>query len=46
VTTNDELPANAQEYLAKIEELVEVPIDIISTGPDREQTIVKQHPFD
>jgi adenylosuccinate synthase len=45
-TSNDELPANAQEYLAKIEELVEVPIDIISTGPDREQTIVKRHPFD
>jgi adenylosuccinate synthase len=45
-TSNDDLPGNAQEYLAKIEELVEVPIDIISTGPDREQTIVKRHPFD
>ena len=46
VTSNDELPDNAQKYLAKIEELVEVPIDIISTGPDRDQTIVKRHPFD
>ncbi len=40
-----ELPANAAAYLARIEELAGVPIDIISTGPDREQTIVKQHPF-
>jgi adenylosuccinate synthase len=45
VTTAKELPDNAQKYLAKIEDLVEVPIDIISTGPDREQTIVKRHPF-
>jgi len=44
-TANSDLPANAQKYLARIEELVEVPIDIISTGPDREQTIVKHHPF-
>ena len=44
-TANSDLPANAQKYLARIEELVEVPIDIISTGPDREQTIVKRHPF-
>ena len=45
VTNAKDLPANAQRYLAKIEDLVEVPIDIISTGPDREQTIVKHHPF-
>ena len=45
VTTEKDLPDKAQKYLAKIEELVEVPIDIISTGPDREQTIVKRHPF-
>jgi adenylosuccinate synthase len=44
-TTYDELPKNAQNYLARIEELVETPIDIISTGPDREQTIIKRHPF-
>jgi len=46
VTTYSELPGNAQDYLARIEELVGVPIDIISTGPDREQTIIKRHPFD
>jgi adenylosuccinate synthase len=45
VTIEKDLPDNAQKYLAKIEELVDVPIDIISTGPDREQTIVKRHPF-
>ncbi len=42
----DDLPVNARDYLARIEELAGVPVDIISTGPDREQTIIKQHPFD
>ncbi len=46
VTSLEELPANAQAYLARIEELAGVPVDIISTGPDRDQTIIKQHPFD
>ena len=45
VTEYDELPQNARDYLSRIEELVATPIDIISTGPDRAQTIVKQHPF-
>lgn len=40
-----ELPAPAQAYLARIEELAGIPVAIISTGPDREQTIIKQHPF-
>ena len=40
-----ELPVKARDYLARIEELAGVPVDIISTGPDREQTIIKQHPF-
>ena len=44
IATSD-LPDNAQKYLARIEALVEVPIDIISTGPDRDQTIIKRHPF-
>jgi len=39
------LPANAQRYLARIEELVGVPLDLISTGPDRDQTIIRRHPF-
>ena len=46
VTSHGDLPGNAQQYLARIEELVGVPIDIISTGPDREETIVRRHPFD
>jgi adenylosuccinate synthase len=45
-TSYGALPRNAQNYLARIEELVGIPIDIISTGPDREQTIIKRHPFD
>jgi adenylosuccinate synthase len=45
VTKHEDLPKKAQDYLARIEELAGVPIDIISTGPDREQTIIKTHPF-
>ena len=40
-----DLPANAQAYIQRIEELVGVPIDMVSTGPDREETIVLRHPF-
>ncbi|HWM29275.1 MAG TPA: adenylosuccinate synthase [Woeseiaceae bacterium] len=46
ITRYGDLPANAQRYLERIEELAGVPLDIISTGPDREQTIVRRHPFD
>ncbi len=46
VKTRDALPENARAYLRKVEELCETPIDIISTGPDREETIVLRHPFD
>lgn len=45
VTAYKELPKNAQSYLSRIEDIVSTPIDIISTGPDREQTIIKRHPF-
>ncbi len=41
----DELPANAKAYIKKIEEVVGVPVDIISTGPDRADTIVLRDPF-
>ena len=44
-TDIDDLPAKARQYLDRIEELAGVPIDIVSTGPDRDQTIVKRHPF-
>lgn len=40
-----ELPDAALAYIAKIEELVNVPIDIISTGPERSETIVSLDPF-
>ena len=43
--SHDELPANARRYLDRIEALCGVPVDMISTGPDREETIVRQHPF-
>ena len=41
-----DLPTNAQAYLKRIEEIVETPIDIVSTGPDREETIILRHPFE
>jgi adenylosuccinate synthase len=39
------LPANARRYLDRLSELVGVPADIVSTGPDRAQTIVLRDPF-
>ena len=39
------LPANARRYLERIAEIAETPIDIVSTGPDRADTIVLRHPF-
>jgi adenylosuccinate synthase len=40
------LPKNAQSYLRRIEELTETRIDLISTGAERDDTIVVRHPFD
>jgi adenylosuccinate synthase len=42
----DALPANARAYLETIERLSGLPIDLISTGPDRVETLVRRHPFD
>jgi adenylosuccinate synthase len=42
----DKLPANARAYLKRIEEVTGASIDIVSTGPDRNETIVLRHPFD
>jgi adenylosuccinate synthase len=39
------LPAAAQAYLKRMEAICAVPVDMISTGPDREETIVLRHPF-
>ncbi len=46
ITEYARLPVNARKYLERLESLVEVPIDIISTGADRAETIVLRHPFD
>ena len=40
------LPVNARRYLERISEITNIPIDIISTGPDRNETIIIKHPFD
>lgn len=41
----DDLPEKAKQYIAKIEELMGIPADIVSTGPDRKHTIIRKHPF-
>jgi adenylosuccinate synthase len=46
VTNYNGLPKAARAYLQRIEELCRVPIDLISTGPEREETIVMRHPYD
>jgi adenylosuccinate synthase len=45
VKTHEGLPRAARDYLKRIEALCAVPVDLISTGPDREETIVMRHPF-
>ncbi|MFO1408594.1 MAG: adenylosuccinate synthase [Steroidobacteraceae bacterium] len=46
ITEFDRLPLNARRYLARIEQLAGVPIDIISTGPDRAETMILRNPFE
>lgn len=46
VKSYDALPENAKKYLKRIEEVCGAPIAIVSTGPDREETILIQHPFE
>ena len=45
VRSYDELPENTKRYLKRVEELIETPIQIISVGPGREETIVLNNPF-
>ena len=45
VTEYDQLPANARAYVEKIEEVVGVPIAIVSTGPERNQNVILNYPF-
>jgi len=42
----DDLPATARAYITRIEELIGAPVDVVSTGPDRIETIVLRHAFD
>ncbi|HEX7219179.1 MAG TPA: adenylosuccinate synthetase, partial [Burkholderiales bacterium] len=42
----DKLPRAARAYLERIEKLAGVPVDLISTGPDRDETIVRRHPYE
>ncbi len=45
VQSLDKLPANAQAYISRIEALIGAPVDVVSTGPDRVETIVLRHAF-
>lgn len=46
VKEHSKLPQAALNYIARVEELTGVPVDIISTGPDREETMILRDPFD
>lgn len=46
VKNYDELPQQAKDYVARLQEITGVPFDIISTGPDRIETIILRHPYD
>ena len=45
LTQWDQLPLNARRYLERVQEYMQAPIDMVSTGPDREQTILLRHPY-
>jgi adenylosuccinate synthase len=42
----DQLPAAARAYIKRIEEVVAVPVDIVSTGPERNENVILRHPYD
>ena len=45
VTRWDDLPANAMAYLLRVQQLIGASIDMVSTGPDRDHTILLRHPY-
>jgi adenylosuccinate synthase len=45
IRSYDELPKTVKDYLTRIQELIGVPIPIISVGPGREETIIRENPF-
>ena len=46
MTEYRQLPENARRYLERMQDIVGVPVDIVSTGPDRDHTIILNHPFE
>ena len=46
ITSYDDLPQNARNYLDRMQDVLNVPIDLISTGPDRDHTIILTPPYD
>lgn len=42
----DQLPAAAQNYLRRLESIAGIPVDMVSTGADRDHNIILRHPFD
>jgi adenylosuccinate synthase len=45
ITDWDRLPLNARRYLERVQEFIGAPIDMVSTGPDRDHTILLRHPY-
>ena len=45
LTQWDALPLNARRYLERVQALIGAPIDMVSTGPDRDHTILLRHPY-
>jgi adenylosuccinate synthase len=45
VTEWDKLPLNARRYLERVQAFIGAPIDMVSTGPDRDHTILLRHPY-
>ena len=45
ITQWDALPLNARRYLERVQAFIGAPIAMVSTGPDREHTIVLRHPY-
>ncbi|MBW8828657.1 MAG: adenylosuccinate synthase [Burkholderiales bacterium] len=45
ITEWDKLPVNARKYLERVQEFIGAPVDMVSTGPDRDHTILLRHPY-
>ena len=46
ITELEKLPSEARDYISRVEAVLDVPVDMISTGPDRDENIILSHPFD